>query len=297
MSSSRPSLQLGVESEIWVLKVRNFRKVVGLCTVLAPSIIFADLTGTYVFTFGEPEDEIAFRKASGTQLLAEWREASAKNGVILEVRATDVENQFDGTWKDPKEALETSKINLRGEEFSFVFSREVDDVKVIFSMEGTAKDDQLQGVLWTVWGEVPVTGVRAGDVRGSYALSFGKLLEEGAITEYRGTRLLDEWRESATNGELVLELRDADVKNQIDVTWKDSTTEDVEDFSFPLHPNPIPHGADVFFLFARMVNEMPFLFLFDGEIKKSELQGTLRTVWGDIELTGKLLKEDHSSPS
>ena len=271
--------------------------MLGLCTVLAPTIIFADLTGTYVFSFGEPEDESAFRHATGTQLLAEWREESANNGVLLEVRATDVENQFDGTWKDPKEALETSKINVRGEEFSLVFSREVDDVKYIFSMEGTATDDQLQGDLWTVWGEVPVTGIKAGDVVGSYVLSFGELLEEGALTESEGTWLLDEWRESATKGEVVLELRDTDVKNQIDVTWKDSSTQDVEDSSFPMHPNPIPHGARILYLFGRMVNDMPTWFLFDGEIKNSKLQGTLNTVWGDIQLTGKLLKEEHSNPS
>ncbi len=271
--------------------------MVGLCIVLAPTITFADLTGTYVFSFGEPEDESAFNEAIGTRLLEEWREASTNNGVTLEVRATDVENQFDGTWKDPKEALKTSKINLRGEEFSLVFGREVDDVKFIFSMEGIAKDDQLQGVLWTIWGEVPVTGIKAGDVVGSYVLSFGEILEEGGLTRPEGTRLLDEWRESAANGEVVLELRDSDVKNLIDVTWKDSTTEDVEDSSFPLHPYPIPHGSKVQFIFPRMVNGAPTWFLFEGEIKKSKLQGTLRTVWGDIELTGKLLKEDPSSPS
>ena len=271
--------------------------MVGLCIVLAPTIIFADLTGTYVFSFGEPEDESAFKEAIGTRLLEEWHEASTNNGVTLEVRATDVENQFDGTWKDPKETLKTSKINLRGEEFSLVFGREVDDVKFIFSMEGIAKDDQLQGVLWTIWGEVPVTGIKAGDVVGRYELSFGELLEERALTKSEGTWLLDEWRESAAKGEVVLELRGTDVKNQIDVTWKDSTTEDVEDSTFPMHPNPIPHGAKVIYLFGRMVKDVPYWFLFEGEIKRYELQGTLKTVWGDVELTGKLLKKDHSNPS
>lgn len=275
--------------------MRHLRKMVGLCIVFAPTIIFADLTGTYVFSFGEPVEEHAFRQAIGKKTLVEWRDASSKNGVTLEVRATDVENQFDGTWKDPKDALKTSKINLRGEEFSLVFAREVEDVKYIFSMEGIAKDDQLTGVLWTVWGEVPVTGIKAVDVVGSYVLSFGELLEEGALTESEGTWLLDEWRESAAKGEVVLELRDTDVKNQIDVTWKDSSTQDVEDSSFPLHPNPIPHGARVLYLFGRMVNDVPTWFLFEGEIKYSKLQGTLRTVWGDIELTGKLLKEDRSN--
>lgn len=87
-----------------------------------------------------------------------WREASTNYRVTLEVRATDVVDQFDSTWKDPTEALKTSKINLSGEEFSLVFGREVDDVEFIFSMEGIARDDQLQGVLWTVWGEEVLTG-------------------------------------------------------------------------------------------------------------------------------------------
>lgn len=46
-----------------------------------------------------------------------------------------------------------------------------------------------------------------------------------------------------------------------------------------------------------MVNDLPHWFLFEGEIEQYELQGALITVWGDIELTAKLLKEDHSNPS
>ncbi len=135
------------------------------------------------------------------------------------------------------------------------------------------------------------------DLTGTYVFSFGELEQESAFREAIGTRLMDELRESAAKGEMVLELRDTDDKNQIEVTLKDSTTEDVEDSSFPLHPNPIPHGATVLYLFGRMVNDLPHWFLFEGEIKHYELQGTLNTVWGDIELTAKLLKEDHSNPS
>ncbi|MXW54815.1 MAG: hypothetical protein F4Z66_12795 [Gammaproteobacteria bacterium] len=85
------------------------------------------------------------------------------------------------------------------------------------------------------------------DLTGTYVFSFGELEQESAFREAIGTRLMDELRESAAKGEMVLELRDTDDKNQIEVTLKDSTTEDVEDSSFPLHPNPIPHGATVLY--------------------------------------------------
>lgn len=270
------------------------RVLVGLCVVLLSASVVGDVTGTYVLSFGKLSPHEGDSIALGRGVLKEWREGGTNNEVTLQVRATDVKNQFDGTWKDKKREFETSKINLRGTDLDFAFVTEILGTSIIFSWDGVAKGDELRGTLWTVWGNVPVTGTKTEDITGTYLVSFGKLLKEGAFTEWEGVHLLDEWRESATKGGVRIEFLETDVVNQHEIVWTDSTTEALEE---NLRPRFIFSGTDFFFLLVRMIHEEPFAFLCEGEAKDRELQGTLKSVWGHVEITGKRIEDDHSQPS
>ncbi len=281
--------------------MRMFRNWVGLVVLLCSTSLMAELPGTYVLSFGELSTEQKKKEAvgsqlqEGTRLIDQWRDLAAKEKVTLEIRGTDVENQFDGTWRASTLGFETSKINLRGTEFGFVFHLRVDGESYIFDCNGEVVEGELQGTLWTVWGEVPMTGKRKiPQLAGTYLVTFGELTPGNQEIGDKGNRLLNQWRDLAASNEVLLELRATDVENEFDAIWEDTLTQPVKGYE----PRKIyirPH--EVSLLFAREYDEVRYIFHYLCEIEESELRGTLQTPWGDVPMFAKLkIDEGTESP-
>lgn len=276
------------------------RKLIGLGVLIASMPMVGEISGTYVVSFGEelsPGGVLTNNK--GKKLLEEWNVSAANEEVTLQFNPTEIKHTFNAIWTDSTpEEVETlvASGNPNDSSFIFVFKRKVDDLPYLFLCKGDIENDELLGTVKTVWGDVPIAGTKLEtvDIRGTYVLSFGETLEEAPIKKFWGIRLLEEWRKSARTGEVILEILDADVENQLEMVWTDSTTDALED-------NPgarfIPSGKDFIFVFTRVIDEVPFWFLCEGEVVDGELQGVLKTVWGDVEITGKLVTEDHSKAS
>lgn len=121
-----------------------------------------DIAGTYALSFGELSPPHTLSVTEGKQLLDEWLNSDGEE-VTLEVRATEVENQFDAIWSDSttevlrKKDQEPPKIHVRPNEVSLLFSRRIGDVPYIFLYLCEIENGELQGTLDTPWGKLPMS--------------------------------------------------------------------------------------------------------------------------------------------
>ncbi len=280
--------------------MRIVRKLIGVVALLATASLGAEIAGTYVLSFGKysvnKESATASKRAP---LLAEWRESTSNEEVMLRIRTTDVANVFQATWKDSvTEDVDDDvlKIYRRDKGFSFLFPRKFDGVSYIFHWEGDIGEGELQGTLDTVWGKLPMTGkLTIPDIAGTYALSFGELSPPHTLPVTEGKQLLNEWLNS-DGDEVTLEVRATDIENQFDAIWSDSTTEVVQQKDRE-PPKIYVRPYEVSLLFSRKIDDVPYMFLYLCEVEKDELHGTLDTPWGELPMSAKLIVEGKSESS
>lgn len=121
-----------------------------------------DIAGTYALSFGELSPPHTLSLTEGKQLLDEWLNSDGDD-VTLEVRATDVENQFDAIWSDSTTKVVRTKdrkpprIYIRPYEVSLLFSRRIGDVPYIFLYLCEIENGELHGTLDTPWGKLPMS--------------------------------------------------------------------------------------------------------------------------------------------
>ena len=292
-----------------------------VCAMFASLSIIANVTGTYELEFDELKLEGRALSTTQQEFLKEWWNPKKGEAVRIHVRATEEDDPYDepltGIWldafKDSKAEKETgfplTQFPLFGDnEFGFVFDRNVAGIDYWFRCTGTISDETLRGTLNTVWGDVsftgrlndtvsgnlPITGkFKNPEIAGTYVLSFGELSPPHALPISEGTRYLKEWLEPDVDNEVSLELRATDFRNQFDANWKDSTTEVLEGWKMTFLF--VHEDGTSSFVFARRINDVPYIFAWDGTIEEGKLDGILRTPWGELSMTAKLKPEEGSA--